>query len=129
MKLNLAIVEDNFIIQMFLEEILSGMGHKILWTADKGEETLLCLENRKPDLILLDIGLSGEYNGIELGAIIKEKYQIPFAFLTGNSDKSTIESAKKSGPVHIIRKPIDEDKLKEEFNLIVAKLNDTQEYV
>ena len=129
MALKLAIVEDNFIIQMFLEEILSGMGHTILWTTDKGEEALPLLENDKPDLILLDIGLSGKYNGIELGTIIKQKHQIPFAFLTGNSDRSTIEKAKTSGPIHIIRKPIDEDKLKEEFNLIIAKLNDTQEYV
>ena len=129
MTLKLAIVEDNFIIQMFLEEILSLMGHKVLWTADKGEDALSCIEKRKPDLILLDIGLSGNYNGIELAGIINEKYQIPFVFLTGNSDKPTIENAKATGPIHIIYKPIDEDKLQEEFKLILAKFNNTQEFV
>jgi len=129
MKLKLAIVENNFILQMFLEEILSGMGHEILWIADSGEDTLLYLENHKPDLLLLDIGLSGKYDGIELGTIIKEKYQIPFAFLTGSSDRYTMENAKNTCPVHIVHKPIDEDKLKKEFNLILGKLNTTEAYV
>ncbi len=117
------VVEDNFIIQMFLEEIISGMGHEILASTDNGREALAMSKTLSPDVIMLDIGLSGGLNGIELADIINEKYKIPFVFLTGNSDRITLEKAKSTGPLHIITKPIDEDKLKTEFNIIIEKLD------
>ncbi len=122
MSKKILIVEDNFIIQMFLEEILSGVGHEVLDSADNGDDALAIVKEQSPDVILLDIGLSGGWNGIELAGIINEKYQIPFVFLTGNSDYATLENAKSKGPLHIINKPIDEDKLKTEFGIIVEKL-------
>ena len=126
MSKRVVIVEDNFIIQMFLEEIISGMGHEILASTDNGDEALAMSKALSPDVILLDIGLSGELNGIELAAIIKEKYDIPFVFLTGNSDKLTLEKAKSTAPLHIIYKPIDEDKLKMEFNIVIEKVEELQ---
>ncbi len=123
MSKKILIVEDNFIIQMFLEEILSGIGHEVLDSTDNGDDALAMAKEHSPDVILLDIGLSDGWNGIELAGIINEKYQIPIVFLTGNSDYATLEKAKSKGPLHIINKPIDEDKLKTEFDIIVEKLD------
>jgi len=123
MSKKILIVEDNFIIQMFLEEILLGIGHEVLDSTDNGDDALALAKEHSPDVILLDIGLSGRWNGIELAGIINEKCQIPFVFLTGNSDYATLEKAKSKGPIHIIKKPIDEDKLKMEFDIIVEKLD------
>lgn len=123
MSKKILIVEDNFIIQMFLEEILSGIGHEVLDSADNGDDALAIIKEQNPDIILLDIGLSGGWDGIELAGIINEKYRIPFVFLTGNSDYATLEKAKSKEPLHIINKPIDEDKLKMEFDIIVEKLD------
>ncbi len=123
MSKKILIVEDNFIIQMFLEEVLSGFGHEVLDSTDNGDNALAMVSAQSPDVILLDIGLSGGWNGIELAGIIDEKYQIPFVFLTGNSDDTTLEKARSKGPLHIIKKPIDEDKLKMEFDIIVEKLD------
>ncbi|SDE62882.1 Response regulator receiver domain-containing protein [Pricia antarctica] len=123
MPKKILIVEDNFIIQMFLEEILSGIGHEVLDSTDNGDDAIALIKEHSPDVILLDIGLSGGWNGIELAGIINEKHHIPFVFLTGNSDYATLENAKSEGPLHIINKPIDEDKLKAEFEIIVKKLD------
>lgn len=126
MSKKVLIVEDNFIIQMFLEEVISGMGHEVLASTDNGDEALEMSKALSPDVILLDIGLSGGWNGIELAGILNGKYKIPFVFLTGNSDKITLEKAKSTAPLHIINKPIDEDKLKMEFNIVVEKLDELQ---
>ncbi|WP_209406110.1 response regulator [Pseudozobellia sp. WGM2] len=122
MDLSILIVEDNFIIQMFLEEALTTLGHEVLGAVDTGADTLSFIETNTPNIIFLDIGLSGSLSGIDLAQTIKDKYQIPFVFLTGNSDRPTLERARKTDPLHIISKPIDEDKLKEEMLFITEKL-------
>ncbi|WP_339712786.1 response regulator [uncultured Kriegella sp.] len=125
MQLKVLIIEDNFIIQMFLESIITDMGHEVANTVDNSEDALDFIEANKPNLILLDIGISGSRDGIETSQIIYEKYKIPVIFITGNSDESTLERAKKTKPIHIIHKPIDDHKLKSEFAGIFEKLNIT----
>ena len=119
------IVEDNMIIQMFIESIIEGM-NCVVRTASNSNEAIATLKNFAPDVVLLDIGLSGDKDGIEVAEIINIEYQLPFVFITGNSDVSTIERAKKTNPLHIIRKPIDEIQLKAEFEVICAKLSAKQ---
>jgi CheY-like chemotaxis protein len=106
------IVEDDMIIQMFIERILENLGLNIIGEARTGDETLAFLENERPDFILMDIGLAGNKDGIETAEIINQKYQIPIIFLTGNSDKPTLARAKKTNPIGFINKPIDEASLK-----------------
>lgn len=122
MELKVLIIEDNFIIQMFLESIIMDMGHEVAHTVDNSEDALVFIENNSPNLILLDIGISGERDGIETSQIIYDKYKIPVVFITGNSDESTLQRARKTNPVHIIHKPIDDYKLKSEFEIIFEKL-------
>jgi CheY-like chemotaxis protein len=122
MKCNILIVEDNFIIQMFLEEVLLSTGDHTIKTANNAVKALLVLEDYKPDVILMDISIGPGLDGIEVAEIIKEKYRIPIVFLTGNSDKSTITRANKTNPIHFIFKPIDECKLLIEFLVIKEKL-------
>lgn len=126
MALKVLIIEDNFIIQMFLEDIISGMGHDIVGTADNGDAAINIIKAKNPNLVLLDIGLSGNLNGIELAKIIKDEFGTPFVFLTGNSDKVTLEKAQRTNPIHIINKPFDEDKLKMEFAIILEILEGRQ---
>jgi len=106
------IVEDDMIIQMFIERILTNLGLDIIGEARTGDETLAFLEHSKPDFILMDIGLAGDKDGIETAEIINQKYQIPIIFLTGNSDKPTLSRANKTNPIGFINKPIDEASLK-----------------
>ncbi len=69
------------------------------------------LENDKPDLLLLDIQLSGKKDGIDVAQKINEFYQVPFIFLTANSDGETIDRAKKVKPHAYIVKPFTKEEL------------------
>lgn len=107
------IVEDDMIIQMFIERILDNLGLVVIGEARSGDEILEFLETTElPDFILMDIGLAGDKDGIETAQIINSNYDIPIIFLTGNSDKSTLERAQKTNPIGFINKPIDETSLR-----------------
>ncbi|CAZ95186.1 MULTISPECIES: response regulator [Zobellia] len=126
MTTKVLIVEDNLIIQMFIEHIITNVGSTHVKTADNGEDALYIIESYMPDVVLLDIGLSGTLNGIETATFIKEKYKIPFVYITGSSDLGTLESARKTGPIHILKKPIDEYELTSEFEIIRQKLYESK---
>ncbi|QWX85562.1 response regulator [Cellulophaga sp. HaHaR_3_176] len=121
MAYNILVVEDNFIIQMFIEEILLSIGNTVS-TANNAKTALEHLSNHKPDLIFMDIGIGKGLDGIEVTTIINEKYKIPVVYLTGNSDLSTLERAQNTNPIHVIFKPIDESKLIKEFSHIIEKV-------
>ncbi|MGH1339682.1 MAG: response regulator [Aureispira sp.] len=106
------IVEDDMIIQMFIERILSNLGLTIIGEARTGDEVIEFLTKQQPDFILMDIGLAGNKDGIETAQIINQSYDIPIIFLTGNSDKPTLERAQKTNPIGFINKPIDETSLR-----------------
>ena len=122
MELKVLIVEDNFIIQMFLEGIIVDIEGTEVEVASNGPEALSLIEEFMPDVIFMDIGLEGEMDGIQVAEVVKEKHKIPVVFMTGNSDLSTLERAKKTEPIHILRKPIDEYQLRAEFKVLTEKI-------
>ena len=122
MALKVMIVEDDFIIQMFLETAIENYGCEVVGLADNSDDALLAIKEQRPDLIFMDIGISGTADGIETATLINSKYNIPIAFITGNSDEATLTKAKATNPIHIIKKPIDEVKLKKELSIICDKL-------
>ena len=111
MAKSLVIIEDDFIIQMFLENVVRQVGCEIVGVASDAATGIKMVSQKRPDVVLLDIGLKGEIDGIETSKYINENFNIPVVFVTGNSDKSTLLQAKKTNPIHIIRKPIDEEML------------------
>lgn len=123
MGVNVLIVEDDFIIQMFLSNVITDVGCNVMGKVSNSEDALMFVSQQTPDIILMDIGISGDKDGVETAEIINELYDLPIVFITGNSDVKTLERAVNTNPVHIIRKPIDEDMLKYECKLILAKLN------
>ena len=100
------------IIQMFLSRTLSIEGYNITGEERNCKGAIESIKIDKPDLVLLDIGIVGDKDGVETAQLINNEYQIPVIFITGNSDKSTLERARKTNPIDFIFKPIDEDKLK-----------------
>jgi len=109
--LRILIVEDNAIITFDLTLILEKLGYQIAGTAESYEEAVKVLEQKKVDLVLIDIQLRGTETGIDLAKYIRVKHDIPIIFLTSNSDKSTVEEAKKLSPNGYIVKPFQEQGL------------------
>jgi DNA-binding LytR/AlgR family response regulator len=107
-KSKILIVEDEPLIADDLSYILEREGYEIAGILSEMETAVNFLKTEKPDLILLDISLEGDEDGIDLAQIINESFQIPFVFITSFSDKLTINRVKKTNPTGFIVKPFKE---------------------
>lgn len=105
------VVEDEGIVSIDMRNILKQIGYPATEAVFSAEEAFEKIKEYQPDLILMDIGLKGEIDGIEAAKIIKERYNIPVVFLSGYADKNTLERAKSAEPVGYIIKPIDDNEL------------------
>lgn len=109
--LNIGIVEDELVIARTILNTLDELGYSHCGPAINYSEAMEMLEHNKPDLLLLDIQLSGKKDGIDVAEKINELYPSPFIFLTANSDAETIERAKKVKPHAYIVKPFTKEEL------------------
>ncbi|QKQ77512.1 response regulator [Nostoc sp. TCL240-02] len=105
------VVEDEYILAINLQESLESLGYTVLGIADSAEEAIEKATESRPNLILMDIRLRGEMDGIQASEQIWRNLQIPIIYLTGHSDKSTVERATLTSPFGYILKPIKEQEL------------------
>lgn len=105
------IVEDEPLIAEDISDFLGDINYIPAGIAYDSETALDMLVNRHPDIVLLDITIEGSLNGIDIAAIIRKKYNIPFVFLTSHSDKNTLDRAKQTLPYGYIVKPFNEKDL------------------
>ncbi|MBL4716377.1 MAG: hypothetical protein COC01_04360 [Bacteroidetes bacterium] len=105
------IVEDELIIAEDIRLSLNEMGYDIPEIATTGEEAINKVETTDPDLVLMDINLSGKMNGIEASGYIQENYKCPVVFLTSQADQNTLNAIRKSGTYGYVHKPYDEREL------------------
>jgi PAS domain S-box-containing protein len=120
-KSRILIVEDEFVTATAIQMSLEGLGFEVAGTTDTGEDAIRSAGELRPDLILMDIQLIGEMNGITAAGIIREKYRIPVIYLTGQSDDATISSALESEPFGYIVKPFEEKNLKTSITMALYK--------
>lgn len=109
--IKILIVEDELIIAQDMIDILEKMGYDVMENAMDAEETFEILSKEAPDLILLDINLSGGRDGISIAKEINDKYKIPFIFTTSYTDGPTIERAKEVMPLNYLVKPFKPEQL------------------
>ena len=115
------VVEDEFITASDIRAALEGMGFEVVGTEDTGEGALRAVQNHKPDVVLMDIILKEEMSGITAAGIIRQKYDIPVIYLTGQSDDATIKRALESEPFGYIIKPFNERNLKISITMALYK--------
>src|SRR5215218_3609047 len=99
------IVEDEAITTAALRRELSGLGYVVVGTAGTTEEAFALAERERPDLVLMDITLSGELDGIAAASAIRGHTGAPVVFLTAHQDERTMERALHAGPYGYILKP------------------------
>jgi len=109
--LKIGVVEDELIIARTIMSTLDDLGYAHCGPAMNYTEAMEMLEQQKPDLLLLDIQLSGKKDGVDVAKQLNEQYHLPFIFLTANSDGETIERAKKVRPPAYIVKPFSKEEL------------------
>jgi DNA-binding LytR/AlgR family response regulator len=104
-QVNILIVEDEGIVAMGLEEFLESENYCVVGIVDNGIDALEIIKTKPVDLVLLDIEIKGEWDGIETAKQIAAQADIPFIYLTAYSDKKTIDRAKETFPAAYLTKP------------------------
>jgi DNA-binding NarL/FixJ family response regulator len=110
-KTRILIVEDEPAIAKFIEKTLKNTNYQVSGLAFDDEDAITELEENKPHVVLLDINLGSEMDGIDIANLINQKYQIPFIFITSYHNRQTLERAKPTRPVGYIVKPFTEEDL------------------
>src|SRR5215468_2450553 len=99
------IIEDETLIAEELRERLSRLGFTVIAAVGSGEEGVEIATRERPDLVLMDIRLSGKKDGVQAAREIREQVDVPIVYLTAHSDRVTVERAKQTDHDGFILKP------------------------
>lgn len=105
------IVEDEAIVALDIKGRLTALGYVVTGVVPSGEKALEQVSEHSPDLILMDIMLEGDMDGIDTAAVIKEEHNIPVIYLTAYADNETLKRAKITEPFGYIIKPFEDREL------------------
>jgi len=119
--ITILIVEDEAIVAADLAGKLEGMGYTIAGVAARSEEAIELAWRLRPQLLLMDILLAGDIDGIQTAEMIRKRYDVPVIYLTSHSDRATLTRAKATGPFGYILKPFNEQVLVTQIELALYK--------
>ncbi len=106
------IVEDESTMAFILNKLIIDMGYTVCTSVASGEESIVEAKKHLPDLVLMDINLAGEMNGIEAAEIILNQFGIPVIYATADGEEETINTAKSTMPLGYVIKPYNKKNLK-----------------
>ncbi len=107
------IVEDDMLLSMVEERLIKRLGFDVVGKVTKGCEAIEKVEELNPDIVVMDISLKGDMDGIEAMEVIREKSDVPVIYLSGSGDRYSLERAKKTGFTDFLTKPVTGGDLKE----------------
>lgn len=114
---NILLVEDDGIQQIIMERLINKLGHTVMATVSEGEAAIeSALKMSGVDLIIMDIRLGDNIDGIDAMTKIREKSDVKVIYVTGNTEPATRERAEKTKFEAYIEKPITPTKLKDAIN-------------
>jgi len=117
----LMIVEDEALLVEDLSKRLTKLGYQVVGIAPSGEASLESAERLHPDLVLMDIQLRGQLDGIGAAEKLRDRFEIPVVFITGNADDHTFERAKAVCPLGFVLKPFDGRQLQIAIEVALAR--------
>jgi len=120
-SLKILIVEDDAVSALLLQKALEKNNHEILGIADSGEKALELLTLNHADIVMMDINLAGELDGIKTTEIINEKYDIPVVYLSASSDAETLNKVVGTNPSAYVIKPFNIRELNMVIELAIFK--------
>jgi CheY-like chemotaxis protein len=115
------VVEDEVVIALRLEQMLTKMGYNVIGVSYSGEEALEKIRNLRPEIILMDIILPGKLDGIAIAEIVKSELNIPVIFLTAFSEDNIIERSEREEPFGYISKPFHDHEIKAAIEVALYK--------
>ena len=123
--MQILIIEDEVLYADKIEMLVEKLGYQHLDTIDNSESALKVVLQKAPDLIIMDININGDYDGIDLANIINNKYKlaIPIIFITSLKDDATFKRAMQTGAANFLIKPFNELQVQRNIQLALIKSN------
>lgn len=118
---SIMLVEDEYIVAADLKAQLISLGYEIAGHADSGESALETIADADPDVVLMDIQLKGEMDGIDTASQVRKLYGIPVVFLTAHADDELVRRAKGTEPYGYVVKPYESQELRANIEIAVHK--------
>jgi PAS domain S-box-containing protein len=115
------VVEDERVVARDIQRNLSDLGYSVPATAATAEQAILLASERRPDLVLMDIQIKGNRDGIETASILRKLYDVPIVYLTAYADEPTIARAKQTEPFGYLLKPVKTNELRSAVEIALFK--------
>ena len=115
------VAEDEELVALAIKRCLEGFGYEVPCVVASGEEAVKKTEALEADLVLMDIHLQGEMNGIDAANLIKDSTRVPVVYLTAYSDADTLEKARLTEPYGFILKPFEERALEATVKMALSR--------
>jgi signal transduction histidine kinase len=115
------LVEDERIVALHLQQQLATFGYDVVANVANGAQALQKIEEDHPDLVLMDIHIEGEIDGIDTAARIPPRYHIPVVYLTAYSEEATLERARATKPYGYLLKPFSERELHATIQMVLER--------
>src|ERR1051325_2403751 len=120
-KASILVVEDESIVRADIEDYLKSFGYRVAASVASGEEAKRQATKLRPDLVLMDIILSGKIDGIEAGRYIQRQLGIPVVFVTAHGDEPTLQRAKLNAPFGYVLKPFNDRELRTAIEIAIFR--------
>ncbi|MGO9121357.1 MAG: sigma 54-interacting transcriptional regulator [Desulfomonilaceae bacterium] len=127
------VVEDERLVANALARNLEALGYEVVSNVASGEEALAKADETRPDLVLMDIRLEGDMDGIEAAGLITSRFDIPVIFVTAYADRNVLAKAKMAEPYGYLIKPVSKRELHSAAEIalykhqMAAKLRESEE--
>lgn len=118
---SILIVEDERIVAKDLQQTLAGMGYDAFAIASSAQEACERAAEKCPDVVLMDIRIKGQRDGIEAAAILRERFGVPIVYLTAHADDNNIDRAKRTEPYGYLVKPVKSGELRSAIEVSLFK--------
>jgi two-component system, cell cycle sensor histidine kinase and response regulator CckA len=120
-KRNILVVEDERIVARDIQRSLMDLGYDVPTTAASADQAILLATERCPSLVLMDIQIKGDRDGIETAKILRERFDVPIVYLTAFSDPATVGRAKETEPYGYLLKPVKANELRSVVEVAIYK--------
>ncbi|HEY0796705.1 MAG TPA: response regulator [Acidisarcina sp.] len=121
------VVEDERIVGLHLRQQLIKLGYKVIAVVSSGEDALKIVKERKPDVVLMDIHIDGDIDGIETAGRLPPEAGIPVIYLTAFAGESTLQRARATKPYGYMMKPFSERELHATIQMALERRREDQE--
>ena len=120
-KAKILIVEDEAVVALAIQTQLVRLGFEVVATCDSGREAIQTTAEAPPDLVMMDIKINGDMDGVDTAKHIRSVFDVPVVYLTSYSDDATLERAKVTEPFGYLLKPFDDLTLKTTIEMALHK--------